>query len=790
MVGSHESQNAVQSHVASTGTCASEPAQAINLAAEDEERQFCRQYPQYGFPVLETGGLPKINQLVQDEFSHLSGRHYLDYAGAAPVPNSVAKFAADDMLRLGNPHSLNVPGRRAAKRIRSVRNLVTQKLIGNAEDYVCVFTSGATAALKLVADCFPWRSDSQFVSSIDSHDSARGIQNIALARGATAIQITLGRSPNSMEDVCLSSGQLAAHHLFTFPGEDNITGARHDIAAWVQHTHRGLLGDGRGGRWHVCLDASKLLTCKRLILDPIHKPDFIVMSFYKIVGAPTGIGALLVRRTALPLLIQSKVYHGGGSAIVAATLEKKAKKRDGSAESMVKQSGSDAGAILEDGTLPFQQISLLGHSLQWFLRLDLDQAQSHSWSLRDYAARSMAKICHGSGAPACIMYGPPPGTCSDEVGGTVAFNLLSSDGTVLNHHSVGLAALACGLDLRWGSFCNRAGLKHALETAHGTACQDLSDPCWEPADITGARSGYLNGALRVSFGFASRFTDAQALIRFVEKITCDGQLDLKIMRRNLWSSKSRPELVERTCSEEKHVSRKRRCLFTGRCNPVDGRDTRQKFCKRIDVACSGEIPALTPLQPRPHFDTPGDRDALPARCGTIEARMEAGLAYPDACCAVRAKSIPGVCWYLHDRRHKHSVEEEFLHSVFRDESQGRTVLMVAASMGLHEMVDVLINVLGADVNHVSSTDGVTALHRAACKGHPAICELLLSSGADVNARVKDGALAGWTASQVAEWKASGDRSAHSKAHLANYNPCFGGAFAEAACVLRSAEKKV
>lgn len=163
--------------------------------------------------------------------------------------------------------------------------------------------------------------------------------------------------------------------------------------------------------------------------------------------------------------------------------------------------------------------------------------------------------------------------------------------------------------------------------------------------------------------------------------------------------------------------------------------------------------------------------------------MQAGRLYPDACCAVRAKSVPGLCWYLHDERHKYSVEQEFLHNVFGD-VQGRTVLMVAASMGLLKIVEVLLDILGADVNHASSTDGDTALHRAACKGHPEVCEKLISSGAHPNVQIKSGPMAGWTPIRVAEWKASGDRLAHPKANSANYNPYHGGEFSKAAAVLR------
>merc|ERR1711972_1045679 len=121
---------------------------------------------------------------------------------------------------------------------------------------------------------------------------------------------------------------------------------------------------------------------KRLVLDPEFKPDFIVMSFYKIVGAPTGLGALLVRDTVLPMLAQSKAYYGGGSAVLSEFLQMKAQKRHLTFASVCR--GPHAASLLEDGTLPFQQICFLEQSLKRTSQLGKGKVENHAWSLRDY----------------------------------------------------------------------------------------------------------------------------------------------------------------------------------------------------------------------------------------------------------------------------------------------------------------------------------------------------------------------------------------------------------------------
>lgn len=45
--------------------------------------------------------------------------------------------------------------------------------------------------------------------------------------------------------------------------------------------------------------------------------DFVVLSFYKMFGFPTGIGALLIRKDSSRIL--NKVYYGGGSVLQTIT---------------------------------------------------------------------------------------------------------------------------------------------------------------------------------------------------------------------------------------------------------------------------------------------------------------------------------------------------------------------------------------------------------------------------------------------------------------------------------------
>jgi len=47
-----------------------------------------------------------------------------------------------------------------------------------------------------------------------------------------------------------------------------------------------------------------------------YSPDFVAVSFYKMFGYPTGLGALLVRNKTAAAVLRRKKYFGGGTVEV------------------------------------------------------------------------------------------------------------------------------------------------------------------------------------------------------------------------------------------------------------------------------------------------------------------------------------------------------------------------------------------------------------------------------------------------------------------------------------------
>jgi hypothetical protein len=101
---------------------------------------------------------------------------YLDAAGSALYTISQIKECYELLEKNSfvNPHS--VPdGFQKSQRLEKVRERVLEFFGASKENYDVVFTSGATAGLKLIGDNFLWTNNSGLIYLTDCHTSALGI---------------------------------------------------------------------------------------------------------------------------------------------------------------------------------------------------------------------------------------------------------------------------------------------------------------------------------------------------------------------------------------------------------------------------------------------------------------------------------------------------------------------------------------------------------------------------------------------------------------------------------------
>ncbi len=281
---------------------------------------------------------------------------YLDHTGATMYSEIQIKSYMEDLnaFVFGNPHSRNSSSLLSANLIEEARREVAQHFNTTLDRHQVIFTSGATAALKLVADSFEWGSHSSFLFLEDNHTSVVGMREIVKNAGGISICVTedtvatsvaLNKkshrghfegisktkthfgsqkkiyhcatpvfSNNSNGDVKNNIATDNRGHLFCFPAMSNFCGRKYPLE-WIDHVHDGCLSSVHAcdGKWYVLLDSASFASTNYLDLSHV-SADFVAVSFYKMFGFPTGIGALIVKSDAADSL-SGKRYYGGGTVL-------------------------------------------------------------------------------------------------------------------------------------------------------------------------------------------------------------------------------------------------------------------------------------------------------------------------------------------------------------------------------------------------------------------------------------------------------------------------------------------
>lgn len=379
-----------------------------------------------------------FEELRAREFARLDecGSVYLDYTGSALYAESHLR-AHEEFLKhhvLGNPHSENPASTAATRIVDDARRDVLDFFGADPAEYTLVFAANATAALKLVAESYPFQAGSRFTLLADNHNSVNGIREYAARAGAETIYLPIDA------DLRLQKGARippagSARSLFAFPAQSNFSGVRHPLA---------LVQDAKDLGYDVLLDAAAYVPTERLDLGSVH-PDFTCVSFYKMFGFPTGLGALIARREALARL--RRPWFAGGTVDFVSV--------EGHIHRLLRGAGG-----FEDGTLNFLGIAALSGGLAFLREVGMTRASQRVKALTGQLLAILGGARHPSGAPAVRIYGP---TTTDARGGTVSFNLLDASGVPVPYGDVERAASVHGIALRGGCFCNPGAAERALE---------------------------------------------------------------------------------------------------------------------------------------------------------------------------------------------------------------------------------------------------------------------------------------------------------------------------------------
>ncbi|KZC08040.1 Molybdenum cofactor sulfurase 1 [Dufourea novaeangliae] len=464
---------------------------------------------------------------LQNNFSRIKEECYLDHAGSTLYSDTQIKNVAADLHNslYANPHSVGTASNLTQDIIEQMRYLILNHFHTSSEDYTVIFTSGATASLKIVADAFLFNTEmtnstmlqtAHFVYTQDNHTSVLGMREVVTAKGA---KVTCLRHNETFEIFHspmspLTCSEQKSNSLFVYPAQCNFSGLKYPLE-WISDVHNGILSgitSDTSTKWYVLLDAAAFVSTNDLDLSK-YKPDFVCLSFYKMFGYPTGIGALLVKNTSANVL--HKIYYGGGTVDVSLSSEMFHIKR----QSLHQR--------FEDGTVPFLSIASLRHGFDILSSITMQKISQHVFSLAQFVHNSLLTLHHSNGKPVVKLYFDTAYDSCDFQGGIVTFSIIRSNSEYVGYMEVLNMAALFKIHLRTGCLCNPGACQRHLGLSNEEVLRnyDAGYVCGGSTDLINGRP---TGAVRVSFGYMSTFKDVQTLLGMIIECFVDGPQIIKV----------------------------------------------------------------------------------------------------------------------------------------------------------------------------------------------------------------------------------------------------------------------
>lgn len=457
------------------------------------EQTFLTQYPHFKNAALAS--------LRQTEFGRLDANNqvYLDYTGGGLYGQSQLrqhqKLLNENVF--GNPHSQNPTSHAMTELVEQARQYVLRFFNASPDEYEVIFTPNASGALKLVGESYPFTPESHYLLTFDNHNSVLGIREFARQKGAkiSYIPVVLPNLRANEESfrTSLADCDPTAHNLLSYPAQSNFSGVQHPLE-WI--------AEAQAAGWDVLLDAAAFAPTNRLDLSE-WKPDFVVLSFYKIFGYPTGIGALIAKKRALEKL--QRPWFAGGTITIASV--------QGDGHYL-----AHGAAGFEDGTVDYLNIPAVETGLRFIDSVGMEAIHEHVMALTGWLVAQLQQLKHDNGEPLVRLYGP---RTLARRGGTVTFNLFDPAGELFDFRQLEALGSAAGISFRTGCFCNPG----AGEVAHGLTAVQMRQFFQKDAYMTYEQFTAViqqeehqsAGALRISVGLATNFADVYRFVHFLRQ---------------------------------------------------------------------------------------------------------------------------------------------------------------------------------------------------------------------------------------------------------------------------------
>jgi molybdenum cofactor sulfurtransferase len=508
----------------------------------EEESSFSEDYSADAFTEDELYELYDYSKEIEKKFQALRLKDflrlddqkciYLDYTGSGLAPRTLveehARFLIENVL--GNPHSGSSPSRFSTELDTKARNKVLEFVKADPEEYTVIWTPNASGALKLVGECYPFTPRSAYLYAPDCHNSVLGITEYAKAKKAqTGGFGFLGTTmcydwSNFVKRMDQLGKKNPRNNLLAFPSESNASGLKHNARRYVDYAH------AKG--WDVCVDAAAHAPTNAIDLTEMGKPEFVSMSFYKIFGYPTGIGCLVVKRSALRRL-QKPWFAGGTVGLVGA----------GRKNVVPFLLEADNHAKFEDGTINFQNVGAVLAGIVYMQTIGMDDLSRHVTFLSAIFENCIRQLTWDNGAP--LVYIPAVISDEEKRGHALSMVFLDRKGKGLPSSVIDDILSAQGIAIRTGCFCNPGSGYQMLnglidlpgknnETFVNSYLPKLKRFHSEEDPFGLSQFLQKQGMVRVSFGPATNRTDIDTLVSCIEREILSNPDDVTVRVRKFY----------------------------------------------------------------------------------------------------------------------------------------------------------------------------------------------------------------------------------------------------------------
>ena len=494
-----------------TGMCFAAGAVAAQPSTEAEMDAFISK-------IYDAEVKPRFEKMMENASLMMPAveQHYMDFTGSGVYLNSQVQQVSELLLSgvYGNPHSKSASSQLSTEYVDRMRQRILEFFSADPEEYELVFTRSATGALYLLAESFPWNESGNFAYLVSNHNSVLGMRELAKAKGAPRvgafteqdIQAWLASEPTDerWNTTVFGGANETGFGLVAYPAKDNFDGVLYPLE-WIEKIQNQSTPEHE---WMVLLDAAAFVPTYKLDLSKVH-PDFVVVSFYKVFGLPTGVGAWIMKKDSAAKL--KRTYWGGSSVFTAtSTLQWFVRYQD--------------AAKFEDGTLPFLEIMQLEAGFDAMDRLGgIEGVQEYTEAKAVSLSTRLKALKHSNGAPMLKLNGKHYDSSVPSRQSAIAnFQILKPNGTLFSYRTAARALTAAGFNIRDGCMCNPGSCYRDAgvtdEEVRDLAIERDGDYSnWEWIDVVrnGTTVRLPLGSIRVSLGWMSREADIDALVKFL-----------------------------------------------------------------------------------------------------------------------------------------------------------------------------------------------------------------------------------------------------------------------------------